>query len=115
MARIIDEDGIFKIEIPKNKIYLATRSPIAELWHRKLRHLNRQSMRTFSQSMAEGIKLQKIEESTYVACIKAKHCPSSFPKESNRASEMMELHSDVYGPICVETPNWLKVHVYNYR
>lgn len=98
IATMINEGDIFRLEIPKERIYFAAKIQRAELWHRRLGHLNDRSAETFSKRLAQGISIKCFEGRECVACIKGKpHC-TPFPKRGRIASKMLELiHSDLCG------------------
>lgn len=76
-----------------------------ELWHRRLGHLNRRSMKLLKQGIASGIDYTDSKYTPCVACIKGKQSRLPFPKQSyNRATEKLGLiHSDLCGPMSVSS------------
>lgn len=76
-----------------------------ELWHRRLGHLNRKSMRLLKDGMADGIQF-KGNGKTCITCIKGKQTRTPFSRNmvGSRAKKTMELvHSDLCGPMSVSS------------
>lgn len=72
-----------------------------KVWHRRLGHLNRRSMKLLNQGMVSGISYNDSTFEPCVACIQGKQNRLPFPKKSyNRATEPLELvHTDLCGPM----------------
>lgn len=72
-----------------------------KVWHRRLGHLNRRSMKLLRQGMVSGISYDDSRFEPCVACIQGKQNRLPFPKKSyNRATELLELvHTDLCGPM----------------
>lgn len=97
---IMTNEGIFKLMTREERSYLAAKRPTAELWHKRLGHLNYESIVKLSKEPSSGIHLEKIENIPCVPCVKGKHHRQPFPKKGSRATEMLEIvHSDLCGPM----------------
>lgn len=96
------ENGMYKVTTDNEKCYLANSKPEnAMLWHRRLGHLNLQSMKKMRNAV-EGIKfeddVQSIENCEI--CSMGKQCRQSFPRSTNETTKILELvHSDMVGPM----------------
>lgn len=94
------EGGIYKLDTVMERTFYAKAKPTAELWHRRLGHLNYQKIAKLSKDPATGINLSRFEEKSCVPCIKGKITKKPFPKDGKRASEILEvIHSDLCGPM----------------
>ncbi|KAI5343245.1 hypothetical protein L3X38_011121 [Prunus dulcis] len=72
------------------------------LWHRRMGHLNLQSLKLLqNEDMVLGLPEIKITNTVCEGCTFGKHCRKAFPKEAtNRATTPLELvHTDVCGPM----------------
>ena len=75
------------------------------LWHRRLGHLNFQSLKNLQQkNMVYGLpNIQEVKE-VCEGCALGKHHRESFPKKAWRAKAPLELvHTDVCGPMTTPT------------
>lgn len=99
MATMVDEGGIYRLETSKERVYFAAKIPMAELWHRRLGHLNNRSAKTLNEGMAQGISIKCFGGTKCVTRIKGKHHRTPFPKEGKRAS-----HAGVDTSRFVQTP-----------
>ncbi|KRX83384.1 Retrovirus-related Pol polyprotein from transposon TNT 1-94 [Trichinella sp. T6] len=72
---------------------------VPDLWHRRLGHLSRGSMKLLQDGQATGIPSDAITKTDCVTCLKGKQCRLPFPKSaSKRSEEVLELvHSDICG------------------
>ena len=81
--------------------------PEADLWHRRLGHLNRQQLGTFvSQGLASGIKLSPASKLSFCeGCVEGKMQRKPFkPVTHQQWKKNLELvYSDVCGPLQVES------------
>lgn len=77
--------------------------PSEELWHRRLGHLDFQSMELLKQNEASGIDYDIDQHTPCVVCAEGK--PSKRPFRSNcffKSKEKLDLiHSDICGPMAV--------------
>ncbi|OUC41357.1 integrase core domain protein [Trichinella nativa] len=76
---------------------------VPDLWHRRLGHLSRGSMKLLQDGQATGIPSDAITKTDCVTCLKGKQCRLPFPKSATkRSEEVLELvHSDICGPMQV--------------
>ncbi|XP_003377993.1 retrovirus-related Pol polyprotein from transposon TNT 1-94 [Trichinella spiralis] len=76
---------------------------IPDLWHRRLGHLSRRSMKLLQDGQATGIPSDAITKTDCVTCLKGKKCRSSFSKlATKRSKDVLELvHSGICGPLQV--------------
>ncbi|KRY14711.1 Retrovirus-related Pol polyprotein from transposon TNT 1-94 [Trichinella patagoniensis] len=76
---------------------------VPDLWHRRLGHLSRGSMKLLQDGQATGIPSDAITKTDCVTCLKEKQCRLPFPKSATkRSEEVLELvHSDICGPMQV--------------
>ncbi|KRZ60189.1 Retrovirus-related Pol polyprotein from transposon TNT 1-94 [Trichinella nativa] len=74
---------------------------VPDLWHRRLGHLSRGSMKLLQDGQATGIPSDAITKTDCVTCLKGKQCRLPFPKSATkRSEEVLELvHSDICGPM----------------
>ena len=73
----------------------------AELWHRRLGHLNVQPLRTADpESAIEGIEKVPVPKFEWVGCVAGKQHREPFAIIISRAEKLLGVvHSDVCGPL----------------
>lgn len=73
----------------------------AELWHRRLAHLNYTDMDKLKSGLVNGVDYLTVKnKSQCVACLKGKQCRQPFKNTGTRAKALLELvHSDLCGPM----------------
>lgn len=75
---------------------------LAEIWHRKLGHINYRDLWKCHQDKAViGLKLDERRDEVFCdTCVKGKMTRTPFPKESTKKTEILEIiHSDICGPM----------------
>jgi hypothetical protein len=83
----------------------ASEKKTQRLWHRRLGHLCRKSMKLLAGGMASGIEFSDTDDEPYTACIKGKHSKVGFRSSINRAMQKLELiRSDFCEPM--EEESW---------
>ena len=103
-------DNLFVLDVPqmKKKSHdVNAASELSEassehLWHQRYGHLGLKNLRMLrDKELVQGLKFQSSQESTFCdGCAKGKQKRMPFPKESSRATEILEIvHSDVCGPM----------------
>ena len=86
-------------------LHVALKASISQstlLWHRRMGHLNFQSLKLLqNEDMVLGLPEIKNANAVCEGCTFGKHCRKAFPKEAtSRASTPLELvHTDVCGPM----------------
>lgn len=78
----------------------------AEIWHRKMGHLNyRDLMKCYKENAVRGMRIKDFEVNVPCKiCTSGKMVKTSFPKKSTRKSEILEIvHSDICGPMRTES------------
>lgn len=91
-----------------------TKRSIAELWHRKMGHLNyRDLMRCSREGLVRDITIKDCCEDIHCEiCARGKMTKMSLPKRSERRSEILEIiHSDMCGPMRTESAGKSKYFV----
>lgn len=89
------EGGLYRLNRQVQNAFLSSE---LEVWHRRLGHLNVQSLKQLKQ-MVTGFQLNKMENLNCVACFQGKHSRDPFPNSESRASKPLELvHTDLCGP-----------------
>lgn len=102
-------NGMFKLDQPEDNmamVNIVKESQSIELWHRRLGHLNFNSLEKLKSVGADGIVLTKNTSHTKKilegcsTCLQGKQTRLPFKHVAVRATKMLELiHSDVGGPI----------------
>lgn len=94
------EGGIYKLDVATERNFYTAGNSTAELWHRRIGHLNYRSVMELSKRSTTGISVGRFEEKPCISYIKRKITRKPFSKDGKRANEMLELiHSDLYGPM----------------
>lgn len=94
-----------EVEVNK-KDRLTSSESIARSWHRRLSHLNFHDLVQASRNEAiRGIDVQDdFKDLSCEICIQGKMTRPSFPKESDRKTEKLEIiHTDICGPMRVSS------------
>lgn len=100
IAKMLDENGIYRLDAPKEKVYFAAEVSSTELWHRRLGHLNYKSVIALSKNPATKIKIRNIETLPCIPCIKGKQHRQPFQRSKTRSKRILQMfHSDVCGPM----------------
>lgn len=100
----VEEDGIYKLvtETCQNGKAYAVKGKSGEseiLWHRRLGHLNRGSMKTLT-NLVDGVNYSELERQPCLSCIKGKQHRQPFPRSERKTNQILELvHSDLCGPM----------------
>ena len=117
---LCDKEGklIVQAKRSKNRLYKvimnivdlkclqAAAKPESTIWHARLGHIGKQSMRAMMKDqMVIGLPEFKIESETCASCLLGKHARSPFPNATSyRATQALELiHGDLCGPISPPT------------
>ena len=80
----------------KQKAMACIRQPSMELWHRRMGHINIQSLKKLRDGCATGVNFQDDVIADCMVCPKGKQARKKFNKEGSRASELLEVvHSDI--------------------
>ncbi|XP_076620030.1 uncharacterized protein LOC143341187 [Colletes latitarsis] len=107
------ENGLYKVEMKLEKTQVTNlvtnKSDEAQLWHRRMAHMNKESLKQLLQ-LSSGINISKkdIETTQDICetCVKSKQIRTSFNNERTRAKGPLEiLHTDLCGPIDPTTWN----------
>lgn len=95
-------DSLYKLVQPSN-IAFSCKEDNGSLWHRRLCHLNRVSMKSLRDKYAYGLKFGDPDEYPCKICVKGKQIRQSFSTRMNtgrRISKPLELvHTDLCGPM----------------
>lgn len=96
----VESDGLYQLKQVNRAIAcMTTAEDELMLWHRRLGHMNSQSMKILSR-MSTGVSINCGELSPCVPCIKGKHQRLPFKRTGTRAEEVLELvHTDLCGPM----------------
>lgn len=101
-------NGIYKVNASQNVCMLAKKTDNAMLWHRRLGHINFQSLKKMRDEAVHGIEFA--DDDTMIKrceiCAKGKQTRKSFGKSETNTSKLLELiHSDVCGPMQTKSIN----------
>ncbi|KAG5899194.1 hypothetical protein JTB14_026947 [Gonioctena quinquepunctata] len=76
-------NGIYRLDIQEDFVNLATST--SNLWHKRLGHLNRVSMKSLRDGLASGIKFSNDDlDSPCIACIEGKQSREPFRANENK-------------------------------
>lgn len=92
--------GLYKLCLTSNEVSCAAKAQDDMLlWHRRMGHLNEQSLKTL-RKLVSGVAFPDSSVLPCAICLQGKHHRQPFSKTGSRASEVMELiHSDLCGPM----------------
>lgn len=94
-------NGVYRLET-KRMCMLAKSTNTAMEWHRRLGHVNFQTLKRMKSNPMYGIKFDDDgnEVQNCVVCAKGKHTRNSFTKSETTTKQVLELvHSDLAGPM----------------
>lgn len=100
------ESGMYKLDNVENieRCNSAVQSGKAEVWHRRLGHLNLQSLIDLKNGMVHGISFDRNFIGDCEECVKGKAHRKSFPHSKNVSTSLLELiHTDLCGPMEVQS------------
>lgn len=96
------KDGLYVFDKRHSKA-MVTRTEGAELWHRRTRHLNFESLKKL-KSLSIGITFSDTSIQTCLPCIQEKQARLPFHFQGKKAVGVLDLvHGDVVGPMEVES------------
>ncbi|KFD63371.1 hypothetical protein M514_24458 [Trichuris suis] len=95
--------GLYRLDRPVQFGLLAGQPH--DLWHRRLGHLSRGSMKLLLNGMVTGIPKNSVSNIDCITCVKGKQCRLPFPKlQGKRATNLLDVvHSDICGPMQVRS------------
>ncbi|XP_062541494.1 uncharacterized protein LOC134209531 [Armigeres subalbatus] len=93
-----EKDGLYQLnQVGQSSACVARPATNLELWHRRLGHLNVDSVKRLP-AMVTGMETPNGKMSTCVPCVEGKHQRSPFKSSGSKAREVLEvIHSDVCG------------------
>lgn len=95
-------NGMYKIDASSENCMLTKNEATAMLWHKRLGHLNLQSIKKMRDGAVNGIKFTDsgAEIEYCETCAVGKHSRQPFPHSSTKTKHILELiHSDLVGPM----------------
>lgn len=103
-ARLVN--GLYKLDVQSacDSALVGKNSDDIEIWHKRLGHVNFNCLRFLNLKIPSGLKCR--------ICIKGKQARLPFNDKGTRATKKLELiHSDVGGPISVQSIGGCKLYV----
>lgn len=97
-----ETNGIYKVNTNRNVCMLAKKTDNAMLWHRRLGHINFQSLKKMRDEAVHGIEFA--DDDTFIkrceVCARGKQTRNSFGLSETHTTKLLEIiHSDVCGPM----------------
>ena len=75
-----------------------------KLWHKRLAHLNSDSMKRLRDCLVTGIQFSDAPPSSCISCVKGKQFRFPFKSSKSKSNDILELvHSDISGPMEVKS------------
>lgn len=103
IAQVKPVNGVYKLQAETAKCMIAkNNSQTALTWHRRMGHLNYQSLMRLRNGAADGIDFtdDKNALENCETCAMGKQARLPFEKSENRSTELLQLiHSDLCGPM----------------
>src|SRR5688572_5737299 len=98
-------NGLYCLDRQKSHSFAVMSTSVVNLWHRRLGHLNRPSMRLLQIKMSSGVQSDEVSSIPCEACVKGKQHRKPFKKTGvKRAEHVLGLiHSDLCGPMQVSS------------
>lgn len=101
-------DNVYRLNIDKSeKCLLASNNVTAEIWHRRLGHINYNDLNKMKNGIVEGIVCQSDISKTRqncLVCCEGKQSRYPFNHKGSRANGLLEIvHADVCGPMEVHS------------
>jgi hypothetical protein len=94
------DGGPYKLDRFEEKSFAAAKVTDSNLWHRRLGHLNQNSMNLMKKGMVTGVDFDENRKTDCVTCCEGKQCRLKFPKKGSRSNEILgRIHSDLCGPM----------------
>lgn len=102
VAQCQPKNGVYKFSSNDGTCMLSRQNECAFIWHRRLGHLNYQTMQKMRDHAVDGINFADDEQSVRNCeiCAKAKQSRLPFSQSKSQASKILEIiHSDLMGPM----------------
>ena len=98
-------NGLYRLNCKQSRMFAALSTNSVNLWHRRLGHLNRPSMRLLRSTMSSGVQSEGTATIPCEVCVKGKQHRKPFKKTgAKRAKHVLGLvHSDICGPMHVSS------------
>lgn len=96
------ENGVYKVKQGNGMCNVAKGKENAIIWHRRLGHMNVQSMKKMRNGAVNGIDFVDADNEikSCEVCAKGKHARQPFKSSESSSTEILQLiHSDVIGPM----------------
>lgn len=101
VVNVKESGGVYPLR-GKQMCMLAKSKPNAMYWHRRLGHVNYQTLMKMKKDPKYGIEFNDDDSEIKVCeiCAKGKQCKKPFPKSEIKTTKPLELiHSDLMGPV----------------
>ncbi|CAG9133521.1 unnamed protein product [Plutella xylostella] len=96
--------GMYRLDVNSSNAMYTSSEESAKLWHRRLGHLNANSMQIL-KNRNKGINYNGSLTEQCIPCLQGKFAKKPFPKSQSKSSKVLELiHSDLCGPM--STHSW---------
>lgn len=96
-------NGVYKLNMNTYDCFLTSTVASAEVWHRRLGHINAVDMNKMKSGAVEGISYSsnaKISKMTCVVCCEGKQSRLPFTHVGTRSIDVLDvIHGDVCGPM----------------
>lgn len=101
------KDGVYKLNRASSERCLLSVTETADLWHRRLGHINSEYLNKMKNGIVDGLNFQgvaDIKKQNCEVCCEGKQSRLPFSKEGTRAKGPLEIiHSDVCGPMEIKS------------
>lgn len=114
VATGIIENDLFKLAQSEaaGKVMLSSACASLETWHKRMGHLNYNSVKKLADGVACGMRISNENHGDCTVCPMGKQTRIPFSKSGSRAEELLEvIHSDVAGPMEVPSPSGSRYYV----
>lgn len=99
------QGGVYRLKTTEARAWAVRKENKADLWHRRLGHLNRNDMNFLKKKkLDKGLEGCMINKEKYEMCVSGKNSKFPFKRTGKRDSELLQLvHSDVCSPMSVNS------------
>jgi hypothetical protein len=103
---------VYKLLFQSGRALVSKTTDMGELWHRRMAHLHFSALGHLRQAVTRLPKFTVERHDPCKGCAMDKYAQRPFPSSEHRSKGVLDLiHSDVYGPMSVESMSGLKYFV----
>jgi hypothetical protein len=105
-------EKVYRLHFEPAKALVSNSTDLGELWNRRMTHLHFGALGHFRQAVTGMPKVAAEKHDPCKGCTLGKYAHKAFPSSEHRSKGILDLiHSDVCGPISVQSVNGFSYYV----